>query len=91
MLFLHRLNYHVFDRNYVEDDIVSQYLLFHRLHGAGGKEFAIEPILVVKTDADRVPYHAVLLKDLMDASMIVMEKIVEVCFRSKIRLGEHER
>jgi hypothetical protein len=48
MLFLHRLNYHVFDRNYVEDDIVSQYLLFHRLHGAGGKEFAIEPILVVK-------------------------------------------
>jgi hypothetical protein len=95
MLFLHRLDYDRFGKH-CDDDIASRYALWSQLHDRTRlnenreKGFAHEPILVVKTDTDKIAY-SVLLKDLVDASVIVMEKIVDVCCDSGIYLGYYRQ
>jgi hypothetical protein len=48
-------------------------------------EYAFAPILVVRSDTDSRP-HIVVVRDLIDASIIVMEKVIKVCSHSEIFL-----
>jgi hypothetical protein len=87
-LFLSRFDIELFYgiRQRTEADKFAQYKLFEKLINENRwHEYAIEPAMLVKSDKEFV--GIVLLKDLVNASVDVVEKIIDVCSDSNIFLG----
>lgn len=92
-LFRNRLDYEPYHRTSAlktDRDKFERYRLFAKLIDENRwHEYSIEPAMLVETDKKFV--GIVLLKDLVDASVVVAEKIVDACSDSKIFLGPEHR
>ena len=81
-LFLHRLD----DLLMEQQDVVARYELLTRTAAEDRwHKYAIRPVLMVRSDSENELY-VVALKDLVGASALVMEKVIEVCSDFRIWL-----